>query len=330
MNSKVTNSCKLSIVVPVYNVGKYIHGALESIQKQSFTDYEVIIVDDKGNDDSMEKATAFTKDSRFKIISNSKNLGLAESRNVGNEYANGEYIFYMDADDLIPPQFLKSIMGELENKDYDIVVFNRSDFIDGEILKFKNDSSLVESKVETDRNNLLLKLLSGVVETTAWSYIFSARLLKENDLKFSKGRLYEDTDFTPMLFNVIENGCILKLSPYGYCYRIEREGSIMQKSSLQKTFKMCDDRYFVLQRKYKTLKTALGTNNEKLDIWYFNEMCGLILAYQSILKKHNDLVKDMGKSLDEAYTTARKFLSFKRCIKYYLVRIVLRRCTLLR
>lgn len=92
---------KVSIIMPVYNAEKYIESAIESVIQQTYSDIELILVDDCGNDRSIEIASKII-DKRIKIIRNDTNMGIAQSRNIGLRYATGQYIALMDDDDLCP------------------------------------------------------------------------------------------------------------------------------------------------------------------------------------------------------------------------------------
>ena len=99
-----------SIIVPVYNVKKYIRQCIESIQNQTFKDFEAIFIDDCGNDDSIKTVEVFAKnDERIKIIHHDKNLGLSAARNTGLRAATGEYILCVDSDDWIENDCLEKI-----------------------------------------------------------------------------------------------------------------------------------------------------------------------------------------------------------------------------
>ena len=119
----------LSVIVPIYNVQDYVVAALQSLQEQSFTDFEAILVEDKSTDDSLAVIQEFAhEDPRFYIIQHKTNQGVAAARNVGLENAQGEYIYYFDPDDLLPHDFLKNMMAAIQKTDIDIVCANTSNF----------------------------------------------------------------------------------------------------------------------------------------------------------------------------------------------------------
>lgn len=103
---------KFSIVLPVYNVGRYIERCLVSCVHQTYGNIEIIVVDDCGQDDSIQQAERFAeKDSRVKIVRNSQNLGTFHARRVGVENATGEYVLFLDPDDALDLEAVEKIVG---------------------------------------------------------------------------------------------------------------------------------------------------------------------------------------------------------------------------
>ena len=120
----VLNSVKISIIIPVYNVEKYISQCLDSAINQSLKDIEIIIVDDCGSDKSMDIAQEYAKnDSRIKIIKNSQNMGLFLTRCEGIKSATGEYILNLDSDDFLDLRACEIAYKATKDGYYDIVTF---------------------------------------------------------------------------------------------------------------------------------------------------------------------------------------------------------------
>ncbi|MBD2200065.1 MULTISPECIES: glycosyltransferase family 2 protein [Calothrix] len=124
----MSGHAKVSVIVPVYQVEKYIHETISSILQQTWQDFELLIIDDESRDRSIEICREFT-DSRIKIISQ-KNRGLAGARNTGIRHAQGEYLAFLDSDDLWLPQKLEKHLHHLENNPTIGISFSRSAFID--------------------------------------------------------------------------------------------------------------------------------------------------------------------------------------------------------
>ena len=139
------NSVKVSIIIPVYNVEKYISQCLDSAINQSLKDIEIIIVDDCGSDKSMDIAKEYAKnDNRIKIIKNSQNQGPFTSRNNAVLAANGEYLVFLDSDDFLDLKACEIAYNATKDGYYDIIKFNAYNYENGNATIFdkilKNDS----------------------------------------------------------------------------------------------------------------------------------------------------------------------------------------------
>ena len=111
----------ISVIMPVYNAEKYIRKSIESILYQTFEDFELVLIDDCGNDKSMEIARQFS-DERIRIIENADNIGISSSRNRGIKESHGKYIALMDDDDIASEERLKHTYEFLEkNSEFDAV-----------------------------------------------------------------------------------------------------------------------------------------------------------------------------------------------------------------
>ena len=112
----------ISIIVPVYNVEKYIHRCIDSIIAQTFTDFECILIDDGSPDNSSVICDEYAeKDSRIKVVHNEKNIGSSVSRKIGLDKSCGEYILFIDADDYVEPDMLEKIYTKAVSENYDMV-----------------------------------------------------------------------------------------------------------------------------------------------------------------------------------------------------------------
>ena len=114
---------KISIIIPMYNVEKYLRRCLDSVLNQTFTDWQAICVDDGSPDKSGDIAEEYAKqDERFVVV-HKENGGLSDARNAGFSYADGEYIMYLDSDDFIHPQTMEIAYNAIEKNKSDIASF---------------------------------------------------------------------------------------------------------------------------------------------------------------------------------------------------------------
>lgn len=127
---------KVSIIVPAYNVAPWVEETLNSVKKQTFNDFECIIVDDKSTDNTAHIVRRICdSDIRFKLVKNKYNYGVSVSRNIGMNMAKGEYISFLDADDLWHPEFISTMLNIIQEKQVWIAYSRFILFNDGTNIK---------------------------------------------------------------------------------------------------------------------------------------------------------------------------------------------------
>jgi len=120
-----------SIIIPIYKVEKYLNEAIDSVLMQTFKDYELILVDDGSPDKCGEICDEYSQRYSFIRTFHKQNGGLSDARNYGLQYANGEYIIFLDSDDKYATEdFLKNVSKEIENHKPDMVIWGRKTFLD--------------------------------------------------------------------------------------------------------------------------------------------------------------------------------------------------------
>lgn len=221
------NSVYLSIIVPVYNVEKYIEQCIESIINQKEIDFELILVNDGSTDRSLDICKEYKKrNDRIKII-NQKNQGVSSARNNGVKLAKGKYIMFVDSDDyLYKDDCLKTIQKNIENKDYDIVMFNMLYMYENNGEK-KYDYLALFPKIHNE------KIFESLIESNKLSISPCDKWIKKeflelNNIFFEYGRKnLEDADWSLNLYLNTNN--IKCINEYIYVYRKQRDGSATTK-----------------------------------------------------------------------------------------------------
>ncbi|MBE6157910.1 MAG: glycosyltransferase [Firmicutes bacterium] len=264
---------KFSIIVPVYNVEKYIEKCLDSIEKQTFKDYEVIVVNDGTLDNSMD----IVKKYDFKIV-NQKNKGLSAARNSGVKKASGEYIIFIDSDDYIDKDLLKKLNDSLSNNP-DVVRFQiREVFEDSDkVINYKENSFNNKNGVDA------FKLITGYhfVEN-AWCYAIRKDYYLKNKFKFAEGMIHEDYGLIPLV--IIKASVVNSISYVGYNY-LQRSNSIMSNKDYSKTLKKVDDFY----NHYNYLISEIDKTD--LDKAYFKSFISNSLIIKICELKNKDYKK---------------------------------------
>lgn len=188
---------KVSIIIPVYNVAPYIKRCLQSVVEQTYTDLECIIVDDCGTDNSIEVAEDYIKDYHgsinFTFLSHDINRGQSVARNTALKYATGEYIFFLDSDDAIPADSIKTLMAiAVKHPDADYIQGNILDE-SGNISKYGWISTLPDY---CNTHDELEQYILSVVVFSAWNKVIKTSFLKEHSLYFPEGIIHEDLYWT--------------------------------------------------------------------------------------------------------------------------------------
>lgn len=275
---------KLSIIVPVYNVEKYLPKCLESLIKQTLKDIEIICVNDGSMDNSLAILKEFaSKDSRIKIIDN-QHQGVAKTRNTGVEQSTGEYIGFVDSDDYIDIDFFEKLYNSATKSNSDIAIAS--------ILKHKNFFNIYNAKYTKEEVAITIQDKIKLCEDKkhfffyAWNKIYHSGFIKENNIKFSEGQIYEDVMFAIKAL-YYSNKII---SVYGTKYHyIEHENSLTKYKD--KTGEKEQD----LVKAYSELQEFCNSKNieipERLN-YYTKENFGFILnlykgKYQSKIQLFN-------------------------------------------
>lgn len=275
---------KLSIIVPVYNVEKYLPKCLESLIKQTLKDIEIICVNDGSMDNSLAILKEFaSKDSRIRIIDN-QHQGVAKTRNTGIEQSTGEYIGFVDSDDYIDIDFFEKLYNSATKSNSDIAIAS--------ILKHKNFFNIYNAKYTKEETAITIQDKIKLCEDKkhfffyAWNKIYHSGFIKENNIKFSEGQIYEDVMFAIKAL-YYSNKII---SVYGTKYHY-----IEHENSLTKYKDKTGEKEHDLIKAYSELQEFCNSKNieipERLN-YYTKENFGFILnlykgKYQSKIQLFN-------------------------------------------
>lgn len=237
----------ISIVVPIYNVEEYIHECIESLLAQTYTNLDIILVNDGTPDSSMELVKDLTDaDDRITII-NQHNQGLSAARNTGLNYAKGRYVAFVDSDDKVKPNYIQDLYNEAELTGADIVRGSFRDF-EGNIPEgWVCDFDILPTVGRKALGEFLDKDVSFVV----WSSLYNTTFLHANSLEFTNGILLEDGDFTVRAYLAAD--IVSTIPATNYMYRI-RPGSILTSNNAQR---MSDSEAIVIQKFLKLHETNI-------------------------------------------------------------------------
>lgn len=291
--------------MPVYNVKDYLVRCINSLLKQEFESYEIIIVDDGSTDGSGEICNRYIENEKVYII-HKENGGLASARNMGLDFSSGEYILFVDSDDWIEQSTLTFLNEEIEKNTYDgttvdIIKYNYIRHEKGEKL-FKSSAPIgiyTQKKIEK-----LLKLAlcdAGKFCLSAWTYIYKSELLKNNNIKFISEREIGSEDYF-FNFQVMFHAKKIIVSDKALYHYDCRQGSLTQKYRKN------------LPEKYTLFYNKLINYTKKIGVYdlYISEISYFYiwtLLYGTCLV--NEYLITENHSLKEGRKCVQKYLKYK-------------------
>lgn len=215
----------ISIIIPVYNVERYVGRCLESVISQNIDGKEVIIVDDGSTDSSGTICDEYAHNhSEFKII-HQKNQGLSAARNVASKQAQGEYIMFVDSDDFLAPNSLAPLLKLALEHQLDVLGFNN-------VMVAEEANSAPIKTIESPKSIQVFNGADFIAQhnfaTMVWRNLIKRDIIMENGLHFPIGHMIEDAGYNLLLF--LKAKRIAKVPNVVYCYR-QRSSSIMNNSN---------------------------------------------------------------------------------------------------
>lgn len=212
----------ITIIIPTYNTENFISRAIKSLQNQTYSEIEMLIVDDYSNDNTLPICYKLQKtDKRIKIISKNKNTGVANSRNIGIRNAKGKYIMFLDSDDYVEKDFCLCMINTLKKYNAEIV------YCDYTVIK---DEDKIHKKLGKGEGIVSHQEMMKTV--IASSYLWNKIYLKSlfNGIYFPENENYEDIR---TLYRVIERARVLVYKPISLYFYTQREGSIVHTQGVK-------------------------------------------------------------------------------------------------
>ena len=293
----------LTVVIPVYNVEKYLNRCLKSILIQEWKNYDIILVDDGSTDCSPQICDNYVKAYDFISVIHKENGGLSEARNTGISLAKGEYVYFPDSDDWIEPDTFIALAEALESQKFDIISFNR-EFVKGEEDVIISDP--VETQVFEGKDAFVQMLKHSYITGFANDKIYKKSLFIDNNISFPKGKYYEDLGTNYKLFLSAKN--VFATNQKYYHYLIDNPDSITQSWSEQKF----SDMFGFYKDIFYSDFVRSQLNQEELHISKLYYVSGLTHILASLYKAKLD------KNYDEITSEVKQELLKNKVVLYQM------------
>lgn len=258
-------SIKVSVIIPVYNVQKYLDQCVESIINQSYKNMEIILVDDGATDNSPEMIDRWSeKDTRI-ITIHKTNGGLSSARNAGLEIITGDAVFFLDSDDIVLPNTIEVMVNELED--------NNSDVVSVSFMSFANEAEINDSCINDPkflRGNSELFFLQKITNHSCGK-LFRRRIIGET--RFPEGRSFEDIATTHYFYR--DAKIVSYTEAQFYLYRVH-ESSI--------TYKIDEEKLNDIKYAYKRVKQTYHVD----DMYGFYMLTILYVLYSRLMRSNAD------------------------------------------
>ena len=307
----------LSVIVPVYNVEKYLKRCLESILVQSWNDYEIILVDDGSTDSSAQICDLYAEKYEMIRVIHKENKGLSDTRNRGIEEASGEYVYFPDSDDWLEPNTFSELSDVIEELTYDIISFNR-EFVTSEEDKLISAKSRIQKL--SGKQALLEMLKQSDVTGFANDKIYRKKLFLDNDIEFPVGKYYEDLGTNYKLF--LKATKVYVTNQKYYHYLITNPDSITQswnEQKLQDMFGFYREIYYspLIREKFEELEIEI------LQAFYINGLIHILssLYKSNISAQYSDIEEDVKQEITKNSLSVTKLSNQPNRIKYLLYKL---------
>lgn len=297
----------ISIIIPVYNVEKYLERCLDSVLNQSYKNLEIILINDGSTDNSLNICLKYaSKDARIRLI-NQNNSGISEVRNKGLQDAKGAYIAFVDSDDVIDKDMFKILYNNLLKYDADISSCKYETFHD--TIKFNKEE--INNKVFTKEESLKDIITDGVITNFLWNKLFKRELFK--DIVFPKSMIYEDMYVMPSIIEKTNKIVYTSQSLYGY---FQRKNSYANNFNEDKN----KNYFFVIDKVYNDLK-KYNFLQEDLENYKLFTIYSTFLQLAKCKIPCSKFMKQRHKEFRQGFKYLNKNVKFKRKILYYILYI---------
>ncbi|WNB92463.1 glycosyltransferase [Bacillus sp. NEB1478] len=259
---------KVSVVVPIYKVEKYIHRCIDSIRNQTYTNLEIILVNDGSPDRCGKIADDYgSKDNRIKVI-HKENGGLSDARNYGMKQVTGEFTMFVDSDDWLEIEMIKNMVNRAITYEADVVQSAFYYAYEDKLMLDRIYDSQNASPEILDKKTLMHELVTNEkVKNFAWGKLYKTEIIR--DIPFKKGVLFEDVFWAHQVMHRVNNFLILKQPYYNY---YQRNDSIVATYTIRNLDMIAGlkERHHFIEENYNQLINESYKNILKASLIHYN------------------------------------------------------------
>ena len=293
---------KVSVIIPIYNVEKYLSRCLDSVLNQTFTDFEVICVNDGSTDNSLQIADQYAKkDTRIKVFTK-ENGGLSDARNYGMQKSSGEYIYFLDSDDFIHKNLLEICFNLAEQEKSDIVFIKKNTNYRTRLIirqtlhlstnvkpfnlnkdyNYKNVSYITTNNIFSYASEKKIKGKKlQLKHCYVWQGFYRKKLIE--NISFMKGIIFEDF---PWLLEVFSKSPVITVTNLNLYYYIPNINSIMSSNN---QLKKIQNLYIGLKKVVEIYRNS--HDFEKVKENYINPFISYIINHYNSLKNKDEILQ---------------------------------------
>ena len=292
----------ISIIIPSYNAEKYIEQCIQSIEEQTYKDFEIIVVNDGSKDNTKAICENLQKKYKNIIIINQENSGVSASRNIGMINAKGDYIMFVDSDDFLEKNMLEIMLKN--NQNFDLIITNYKKYYDENNIV---DNTLIEEKGYNKKEFLesFWNLYNVNLINSPCFRLYKKDIIKQNSIKFNLNyELGEDLIFNLEYLNKCEKIYITKECLYNYRYTIDSLTTKYRENYLEIQFELIEYiKKFLIENNMYDKK-----NKEELD----KKICEIIISsIQNLFLKTANLTKKEKRNKLKEYLNLKEIQLFK-------------------
>ena len=306
----------VSIIVPVYNVEKYLKECLDSLIVQTYSKIEIICVEDYSTDSSLSLLNEYSnKYQQIKIVRHDRNQGLSQARNTGMKYAQGEYIAFVDSDDYVSHNYIEKLVAGLEKNESDLTISLIKDFIDEQKdVVSANYTDLVPNALAKIKAHEGVENYFHDLPVMAWAKLYRRSFLEKNKLRFIRGLLHEDEPWSLIIWNLTKK---ISFAPDAVYFYRKRANSITARRNnvdlnyakkyltLLKVLHRINIRLYRHNISSKSFFDAYEHQILKMSYWTVKK-----IYRSSVIEKKKDLVVRYKIFLETTFNFKPSFFSF--------------------